>query len=253
MKRFSTVFGIALVCLVAAAGPVAAATPDWIGILKEVDKSTSFENGDFSALITVVSTKPGEDNNVIEARYFRRDKAKLFTILLTKPSVQKGQGYLQDDDSLWFYDPESRKFAFTSLRESFQDSDAQNSDFSTSTLAEDYQVDSGAEGKLGTNDVWVLELSANAVTVPIAKRKLWIRRSDNLVLKEEHYSVSGRLIRTIAIPKYQTVSGRFVPLSMLIVDNLKVGEKTQISFAEVSVSKLPDEVFTKAYLERMSR
>jgi outer membrane lipoprotein-sorting protein len=236
-----------------AVGSAWAATPDWNGVLKKVDDSTSFENGDFSALITVVSTKPGEDNNVIEARYFRRDKAKLFSIILLKPSVQKGQGYLQDGDSLWFYDPESRKFAFTSLRESFQDSDAQNSDFSTSTLAADYKIDSGAEGKLGANEVWILELSAKTVSVPIAERKLWIRRADNLVLKEEHYSVSGRLIRTIAVPKYQTVSGRFVPLSMLIVDNLKAGEKTQISFAEVSVGRLPDEVFTKAYLERMSR
>jgi len=249
MNRFFAAIFAGL-ALSSAAG---AQTPDWKTLLADVDRSTSFENGDFSALITVVSTKPGEDNSVIEARYFRRDKAKLFAILIQKPAVQKGQGYLQDNNNLWFYDPESRKFAFTSLRESFQDSDAQNSDFSTSTLAADYRVDAGTEARLGANDVWILDLSASSVTVPVAKRKLWIRKSDRLVLKEEHYSVSGRLIRTIAIPKYQTVAGRFVPVSMLIVDNLKAGEKTQITFGEVSVSKLPDEVFTKAFLERMSR
>ena len=87
----------------------------------------------------------------------------------------------------------------------------------------------------------------------MAKRKIWVRKDNFLVLKEEHYSLSDRLMRTIAYPKYQSVSGKYVPASMLILDNLKVGEKPQITFASPSVSRLPDTVFNKEYLQRVNQ
>jgi len=233
--------------------PLAAADPDWGTVLARIDEMGDFENGDFSAEITVVSKKPGEDDSTIVARYFRRDRAKQFTIVILEPTIQKGQGYFSSGDDLWFYDPESRKFAYSSLKDSFQDSDAQNSDFSSSSLSQDYGVESSSREKLGAADTWALTLVAKDRTVPVAKRKLWIRTDNYLVLKEEHYSVSDRLMRTLAYPKYQSVQGKYVPQAILIVDNLKVGEKTQISFKAPSVSPLPDSVFNKEYLEKVNQ
>lgn len=233
--------------------PAAAADPDWHKVLARIDELGDFENSDFSAEITVVSKKPGEDDSTIVARYFRRDSKEEFTIVLLEPSIQKGQGYFSSGDDLWFYDPESRKFAYSSLKDSFQDSDAQNSDFSSSSLAEDYTVEASATEKLGSAETWALTLVAKDRTVPVSKRKLWIRTDNYLVLKEEHYSVSDRLMRTLAYPKYQSVEGKFVPQAMLIVDNLKVGEKTQITFKAPSVSRLPDSVFNKEYLQKVNQ
>ncbi len=226
----------------------AADAPDWNKILTRIDDMGDFENSDFAAEITVVSKKPNEDDNVIVARYYRRDKDKKFTMILVKPDIQKGQGYFSAGDDLWFYDPESRKFAYSSLKDSFQDSDAQNSDFAASSLAKDYTVAESSSAKLGSADVWVATLVSSNKKVAVAQRKMWIRKDNLLVLKEEHYSVSGRLMRTIAYPKYQTVEGTFVPASMVIVDNLKVGEKTQITFTNPSVKRQPDSRFNKEYL-----
>lgn len=231
-----------------------AENPDWTKILSRIDLMGDFENSDFSAEITIVSQKPEEkDNSTMVAKYFRRDSEKKFTIVLLKPNIQKGQGYFSAGDDLWFYDPESRKFAYSSLKDSFQDSDAQNSDFSSSSLAEDYTVSESTEAKLGVNDVWVASLRAKDRTVPVANRKIWVRKDNLLVLKEEHYSVSDRLMRTIYYPKYQSVSGKYVPESMLIIDNIKIGEKTQITFSTPSVSTLPDTVFNKEYLQRVNK
>lgn len=230
-----------------------AQAPDWNQILTRIDQMGDFDNQDFSAEITIVAQKPGEDDSTMVARYFRRDSEKKFTIVLLKPDTQKGQGYFSAGDDLWFYDPESRKFAYSSLKDSFQDSDAQNSDFSSSTLHEDYTVTEHAEGKLGPNEVWIATLKAKDRTVAVPGRKLWIRKDNFLVLKEEHYSLSDRLLRTIAIPRYQTVNGKFVPVNMLILDNLKPGEKTQMTFASPSVSRLPDSVFNKEYLQRVNQ
>lgn len=251
MKRLS--FLLSVCALFVLGIPSAFAAPDWHQVLTRIDELGSFEDSDFSAEITVVSQKPGEDDSSMVARYFRRDSEKKFMIVMLKPDTQKGQGYFSAGDDLWFYDPESRKFAYSSLKDSFQDSDAQNSDFSSSDLAGDYTVTEGAETKLGSFDVYLLNLVAKTRTVSVAQRKIWIRKDNYLPLKEEHYSVSGRLMRTIAYPKYQTVSGKYVPLAILIVDNLKQGEKTQISFASPSVSRLPDSVFSKEYLERVNK
>jgi hypothetical protein len=241
------------IALALAAALAFAEAPDWDKILTRIDEMSNFENGDFSAEITVVTSKPGEDNDVIVARYFRRDKAKQMVIVILKPEVQKGQAYLQQDDDLWFYDPESRKFAFSSFKDRFSDSGAQNSDFSSSKLSVDYKVESSAEEKLGKFEVWSVVLLAKDKTVAVPKRKLWVRRDNSLVLKEEQYSLSDRLLRTIAIPSYQSVSGNFIPVMMLELDNVKVGNKTQITFKDVSVAKLPDSVFSKSYLERVNQ
>jgi outer membrane lipoprotein-sorting protein len=248
MKRF--LFPI-LVLLIGASA--FAEAPDWNRILTHIDEMTNFNDNDFSSEITVVTAKPGEDNTVIQARYFRRDKAKQMVIVILKPDVQKGQAYLQQDDDLWFYDPESRKFAFSSMKDRFSDSGAQNSDFSSSQLHVDYTVDSSGEDKLGKFDVWTVVLRAKDKSVAVPKRKLWIRKDNDLVLKEEQYSLSDRLLRTLAIPSYQTVSGHFFPVMMLEVDNVKVGEKTQITFKDVSIAKLPDSVYSKSYLERVNQ
>jgi outer membrane lipoprotein-sorting protein len=248
MKR-ALIFALAL----AASASGFCGSPDWDQVLAKVDETTNFENGDFSAEITVVTSKPGEENDVIVARYFRRDKAKQMVIVILKPEVQKGQAYLEQGDDLWFYDPESRKFAFSSFKDRFSDSGAQNSDFSSSQLHEDYRVESSAEERLGKFDVWSVVLVAKDKSVAVPKRKLWIRRDNYLVLKEEQYSLSDRLLRTIAIPSYQSVTGRFVPSMMLEVDNVKVGDRTQITFKDVSVARLPDSVFSKSYLERVNQ
>lgn len=248
MKRI-----ILLTVLFSTAMLLSAQAPDWPGILARIDGMTSFDNSDLSATITVVTTRPGEENKVIQARYFRRDNDKQFVLLILKPDVQKGQGYLALGDNLWFYDPESRKFAFSSLKDRFSDSGAQNSDFSSSKLQRDYTVRSYTEEKLGRFEVWAAVLTSKNTSVAVPKRKLWIRKDNFLVLKEEQYSLSDRLLRTLAIPNYQTVSGRFIPLQMLSVDNVKVGEKAQITFKDPSVARLPDSVFTKSYLERVNQ
>jgi outer membrane lipoprotein-sorting protein len=184
---------------------------------------------------------------------FRRDLEEKFLLLFLEPETQKGQGYLQLEDNLWFYDPESRKFSHSSLKENLEDSETKNSDFRRSSLAEDYEVESYVEEILGKYPVYVLDLVANNDEVPYPRLRLWLHRDNPLVLKVEDYSLSERLMRTAYYPKYMKVSGRFIPSRMLFVDELKEGEKTQVTIKDASVAELPDSVFTKAYLERVNR
>jgi hypothetical protein len=72
-------------------------------------------------------------------------------------------------------------------------------------------------------------------------------------LKAEEYSLSERLMRTSYYPHYARIEDRYFPDKMLFVDELKKGEKTQLTFTDLSIAPLPDSVFTKAYLEKVNR
>jgi outer membrane lipoprotein-sorting protein len=201
----------------------------------------------------VVSEKPDEDTSVFKVRMFRRDREDKFLMLFLEPETQKGQGYLQLEDNLWFYDPESRKFSHSSYKENLQDSETKNSDFRRSALVDDYEVESYTEEVLGRYPVYVVNLKATNNEVSYPRARVWIRTDNHLVLKAESYSLSDRLMRTAYYPNYVEVQGRYIPSRMLFVDELKEGEKSQVTIKDVSLSSLPDSVFTKAYLERVNR
>ena len=84
--------------------------------------------------------------------------------------------------------------------------------------------------------------------------KLSIRKDKPLVLKEEDYSLSDRLMRTVLYPpKYIEVAGKTVYSQILIQDELNKGEKSQLTISDVSVAKLPDATFSKAFLGQTAR
>jgi outer membrane lipoprotein-sorting protein len=222
-------------------------------LLERIDLALNHEDTDFASVMTMVSEDPetGIEKRVVQQ--YRRDSEGKFLMLFVEPVTQRGQGYLMSDDSLWFYDPESRKFSHTSMKEQFAESDAKNSDFGSSSIASDYRVVSVEEGNLGKYEVYIMELEATNNEVTYPREKIWVTRDTSLVLKSEDSSANGRLMRTSYFPGYTEIGGKYLPTKMIFVDNLIEGRKTQITITDVSVERLPDALFTKAYIERVSR
>ncbi len=222
-------------------------------ILAKMDAMNNFSGLDFTGVFTIVSEKPGEKAALTQIRMFRRDSKDQFTLLIQQPEASKGQGYLKEGDNVWFYDPSSRKFTHSSLKENLNNSEAKNSDFSRRSILDDYTVSGTEEGTLGKYPVWIISLKAKNDNVAYDISKLFVRKDNNLLLKQEDYSVSGKKMRTTLYPKYADLGkGKMFPSQMLIVDELNPGEKSQITMTELSTSKLPDKVFTKAFLEQVN-
>ncbi len=247
MRRLLMLFSLAMI-----AAPGFAVSADFQAMLNEIDELTTFADGDFSAVYTIIAERPGQEREVTQARLFRRDANDQFLILILQPEVQRGQGYLQIDENVWFYDPESRRFERTTIRESVQGSDAQNADFNRNSFGSDYRVTDAREGRLGTFDVWILDLAATTSGVAYDRVRLWVRKDVPLVLKQEDYSVSGRLMRTSLYPRYERVGEKLLPKQVLIVDELDEGRRTQLTMSDATTRPIPDSVFTRAYLERVS-
>ncbi|MDC7245625.1 MAG: outer membrane lipoprotein-sorting protein [Sphaerochaetaceae bacterium] len=221
-------------------------------IINEVDENTTFSGIDLSAQLTIISEDPSDGIDKSKVLQFRNDDDDKFLMLIVEPVAQKGQGYLMIDDNLWFYDPQSRKFSHTSMKEQFNDSDANNSDFQESSLIEDYDVIQVEEAKLGSFDVYKIVMEANNNEVTYPKQILWVTQKNSLVLKSEDYSASDRLLRTSYYPSYTKAADTFIPNKMIFIDNLVENKKTTITISDISVKDLPDSLFTKAYVERVN-
>lgn len=232
---------------------LSAEEPDFNKILESIDIRSNIIDTDFSAVMTMVQVDPEEGTKVRKVNQFRRDSEDKFLMLFLAPEDQKGKGYLRSGDNMWMYDPISRKFSHFSLKESFEGSDAKNSDFRKSTYSEDYEVESYEEGTLGRYEVYIATLKAAHDEVTYPTLKLWVRRDNNLVLKIESYSLTDRLLRTSLYPAYAKVGEQYVPTTIIFKDELIEGKKTQITISDLSVDKLPDTVFTKAYVERVNK
>jgi outer membrane lipoprotein-sorting protein len=229
-------------------------------LLKKVDSLVTFNENDLSAEYTIVKRDPGGSSSTTVATMFRRDRTDQFLILILEPDIDKGKGYLKLGDNLWLFDPVGKTFTFTSAKERFQNSSARNSDFNRSNFSLDYQVLSGRQEKLGVFNCTVLELKATNDRVSFPKVVLWIS-DDGLVRQLKDYSLSGQLMRTSAMPSYQKVGNRWIPSSLVILDNLKSKtiqgktefERTTITISKPSLIPLPDTVYTKEYLEKVNK
>jgi outer membrane lipoprotein-sorting protein len=229
-------------------------------LLKRVDSLVSYTDTDFSAEYTILQERPGQGLSKTVAGIFRRDSNEIYVIVIMEPQISKGQGYLKEGNTLWFYDPQSRVFNTTSSKERFQNTNASNSDFTRSTLAIDYKITSGEDTVLGRFRCRLLTLEAVTPEVTYPVMKVWIS-SDGLLRKSEDYSLSGQLLRTSAIPDYYFIDGHYVPKQILFVDELRgayingkfQNERTQISISMPSFKKVSDSVFSKTFLETVNK
>ncbi|MFW5642612.1 MAG: outer membrane lipoprotein-sorting protein [Alkalispirochaeta sp.] len=228
-------------------------------ILAAADALVTYPDQDFSAEYTVTEVRPGEGTSRIGFVMFRRDRNDIYTILIQEPSQDKGKGYLKIGDNLSLYDPVARRFTSVSASDRFEGTDARNSDFTQSSLATDYEIVDHTTEELGAyaTDVYDLEALHDDVTFPI--RRIWVDES-GLVRKAEDYSLSRRHMRTTAIPDYRRIGDRYVPIRIVIQDELRgrrvdgrfQHQRTLIEVAKPSFQEVPDMVFSRTFLERVS-
>lgn len=228
--------------------------------LQRADANWTYKEQDFSAEYSIVQDIPAEGRSETVAALFRRDSRDIYTIIILEPKDDRGQGYLKQGDTLWVYDPESDKFNTTSSRERFQNSNAKNSDFTKSTLAEDYEILSVEPVELGRHSAFLYELESDKSGVTYPYMKVWIT-DDGRILKTEDYSRSRRLLRITAVPEYQSLQSKLIPKKIYMIDMLEgaridgefVNERTIITIKDASFEPVPDSVFSKTFLRRMSR
>jgi outer membrane lipoprotein-sorting protein len=216
-------------------------------------EALNYGNSDFSATMTMVVEKPNETTRNLQYKFLSRPAKEQFTMVQINPPAGKGTGYLLEGDNFWMYDPEGRKFTHTSLKENIESSNRKASDMVNRTeWRKNYKITEFTEGKLGAYPVWIIAVEAISSEPSYARTTYHIRKDIPLILKQEDFSAKGRLMRTTLIPRYNRIGEKYVYSQVISRDELNPGEQTQQVFSDMSFSKLPDMVFTKAYLENLN-
>lgn len=221
-------------------------------ILKQIDDNLRFYDLDLSVKYSILSEKPGKDDELNGGIYFRRDSELKITIVITEPETDKGTGYLWSGENFWAYDPRSRKFIHTSQKDNFKNTDLMNSDFRQYLFTSDYEIVSVSEDTIGTNTAYLVELKGinDSVTYPMLK--VWISVDKPIILKREDYGLSKRLMRTVYYPKWTTITGHIFPIKQLFIDEVIKGEKSLLTLEKLSTKEISDDVYTKAYIENVN-
>jgi outer membrane lipoprotein-sorting protein len=255
-KKIMTIVVLSMLLIV---GGNAFAAPKIDDILKQIDYITELK-ADGTAKVKITQQKAGEGTKLYEAIYYRRDSDKAFLIVMTAPEVEKGNGYLKQDDNMWMYRRNTRTFQHMSRDESISGTNAKSQDFEDKKLTEMYKpvVDkSGKETitqeKLGEIPVYRFDLVAKIEDVSYPKVTYWVRRDNFLPLKTQSYSLSGTLMETAYFINYTQIQERYLPVKMMIIDEFEKGNKSLVEMTNISLHKIDDYVFTKAYLENLSK
>jgi hypothetical protein len=228
-------------------------------LLHEIDEIYALKT-DASAVVVVTQQKVAQGTKVISMQYFRRDADNSFLIVMTAPENEKGNGYLRVGDNFWMYRRNTRTFQHINRDESIGGSDAHGDDFEDRKMVELYEPardDSGqeliAEDRLGQVAVYKFEVRAKVEDVDYPKKIYWVRQDNSLILKEEAYALSGTLMQTAYYLKYTTVDGRYVAVKMLFLDEFEKGNKSVVEISNIDTARLSDAIFTKPYLENLSK
>lgn len=246
--------GLFLMICVSAFGQVSEADADKaFKIIDEANNQLAYK-GDYSCTVSLVVEKPGKPKENLQFKFFERLDKDMFTMVQLFPEADKGNGYLKEGDNIWSYDPISRKFSHSSLKEAIGDSDIKVDDMSNDndSFRKNYKVTGLREEKLGKYDVYVISLEATTSLPAYEKSDFYIRKDIKLLLKKADFSASGRLMSTVLIPKYAKTEKGYVGYQTIIRDELNPGEQTQEVISDLSFEPLPDRIFTKAYLEGLN-
>ena len=254
MKKMITLAVLLLATVAAELG----AAPTGASILQRLDDMENL-GVDVSSRVKLTQQKKKTGTKEIGCIFYRRDRDDAFLIVMTAPNAEKGNGYLRVGDNFWMYRSSSRVFQHVNRDESIGGSNAKGGDFEKRKMVELYRpvIENGAEkvaaDMLGQVPVWRIELIAKVNDVTYPKQIYWVRQDNGLPLKVQSYALSGTLMETAYYLNFTMIAGKYFLVKGLFIDEFEKGDRTLLEISGISLAPIPGNVFTKPYLENLSR
>lgn len=199
-------------------------------------KLESFEDGDTSSTTYVVRA-----SNV---------NAHVETV---EPARSKGEIFLFNDRTIWFYKPSLKKPVAISARQKLS-GQAANGDIASTNYARDYEGKVVGSEKVGGEDCHVLELKAVGENTTYDGIKYWVSKSKKLGLKAEFLSLQGKVLKRAEFKygnkiKFKGKSFDFVS-EMKITDANNAKNYSVMSYTQPAVDDVPASLFNANNLLR---
>jgi len=231
--------------------PVLSQAPSAETILDRVDRNAVPGN---KIVMSEMIIHGRRDSRSIKIKSWIEGEDKAFTEYLYPPREQ-GIKMLKLGDQLWTYSPATDRTISISghmLRQSVMGSDLSYEDMmENKKLREVYTAKVNGEEKFLERDCWVLELVANKGEAAYYTRKLWVDKERDLILREERFAKSGKLLKTLDVKSVIRAQDRWVPNHVVFKDALKEGQGTEFKIDTIEFDvAVPAYLFDKAGLRR---
>jgi outer membrane lipoprotein-sorting protein len=245
-------FGLCTMAALAVTSALAASlpqAPDGDGILRRVDENMGSDNKVTTSQMIIHGRRGSRS---VRSKSWIQGRSKSFTEYLDPPR-EKGTKMLKLENQLWIYTPASDRTILISghmLRESVMGSDLSYEDMmEDQRLVALYHAVVTGEEKVDDRPCSVLELTSRGEEIAYHTRKIWVDKERSVVLREERYAKSGKLLKTTDVRRVERIKDRWVSTRVVFKDALKEGEGTEFVLEAIEFNaEIPDHLFTKASL-----
>lgn len=257
--KFARLFVVLLIAAIlpltlSAQKGVTKSDPKAVKIVQTLEDKQDLSGLDVTNLFTIVQKKEGEADRVLQIQIYRRDAADTFTLVFQFPASEKGKGYYRSKDDLFLYLPTTREFVYRNRKDDVGSTDIRADLFGKPQTLQQYWVNTAGTAMVSKWETDVIRLDAKQLDVSFPIQKWYVRKSDGLPVKVEAYSASETLLRTTYYLEYKEVAkGKFIFTKLLAQDELQKGQRTLLTNEGITVAKIRDYTFSKAFLEEQSR
>ena len=200
---------------------------------------------------------------VTTPRYTRSFKMKAWTsgrerafIVVLSPAREAGVTYLKIGREMWNYLPSVErtvKIPPSMMLQSWMGSDFTNDDLARAdSLITDYQHRLVGEEAIDGAACWKIELTPLPNAPVVWGKIIGIIQKDGYIGRRmEYYDEDMKLTKTLTTDRLITASGRKIASHMIMTNQSKPGQKTEISYDQIRFEvPVPESTFTEANLTR---
>lgn len=219
-------------------------------LLRRADR-IRFPEESFQVDIVITTTAPEQNPDTRSYRILSKGNSQTL-VQTTAPAVDRNQILLMREHDLWAFLPTLSQPIRLPLSQRLTGQVA-NGDLARANFAGDYEPKVLRKEKLDGEMYDVLQLDAVDKWVTYRKVLYWINAKNARPHKAEFYAVSGRMLKTAYYQDFQTLGEEVRPTRIRIDDALKKGHQSELEYSNMVLRNLPDKVFTKDYLKKLSR
>lgn len=248
-------WGTAALLLAASGGTAVAAEPPAAGeqareLLLRADR-IRFPEGGFQVDVSIATHAPGKKPE--ERAYRILSKGNTRTLVqTTAPVAERNQILLMRDRDLWAFLPNLSQPVRLPLSQRLTGQVA-NGDLARANFVGDYEPRILRRETLDGELYYVLQLDAVDKWVTYRKVVYWVNANNGRPHKAEFYAVSGRLLKTAHYRDFQNLGEAVRPTRLVVEDALRKGHRSELVYSNMAGRDLPDRIFTKDYLKKLSR
>jgi len=187
-----------------------------------------------------------ENGDKTEREYLVKARGNDAYVEAIAPARVKGEVYLFNDRTIWYYKPGLRSPISISTRQRLT-GQAANGDMASTNYARDYEGTLVGKEKVGAEDTYKLELKAKGANVTYDRIRYWVSARRKLAVKAEFLTAQGVVFKsaTFEYGNKVTVGGieyDFVS-RMTIVDAAFPANVTVISYTSIRAEEHPETLF----------